>query len=137
VPSFGPSRNLDYELELGVWIGPGNALGDPIPVAEAASHIAGFCLLNDWSARDVQGWEYQPLGPFLGKSFLTTVSPWVVTPEALAPFRIAQPKPPDEAPAPLPYLLDASDQASGGLDIALEAFLLTPTLVAKGLPPHQ
>ncbi len=80
VPSFGPSRNLDYELELGLWIGPGNALGAPIPVAEAASHIAGFCLLNDWSARDIQGWEYQPLGPFLGKSFLTTISPWVVTP---------------------------------------------------------
>ena len=90
VPSFGPSRNLDYELELGVWIGPGNELGAPIPVAEAASHIAGFCLLNDWSARDIQGWEYQPLGPFLGKSFLTTISPWVVTPEALAPFRTAQ-----------------------------------------------
>ena len=82
VPSFGPSRNLDYELELGLWIGPGNALGAPIPVAEAASHIAGFCLLNDWSARDIQGWEYQPLGPFLGKSFLTTISPWVVTPRS-------------------------------------------------------
>ena len=101
VPSFGPSRNLDYELELGVWIGPGNALGAPIPVAEAASHIAGFCLLNDWSARDIQGWEYQPLGPFLGKSFLTTISPWVVTPEALAPFRTSQAARPAGDPAPL------------------------------------
>ena len=111
VPSFGPSRNLDYELELGVWIGPGNALGRADPVAEAASHIAGFCLLNDWSARDIQGWEYQPLGPFLGKSFLTTVSPWVVTPEALAPFRTPQAARPDGDPAPLSYLLDAADQA--------------------------
>ncbi len=84
VPSFGPSRSLDYELELGVWIGPGNELGAPIAIADAASHIAGFCLLNDWSARDIQAWEYQPLGPFLGKSFFTTISPWVVTPEALA-----------------------------------------------------
>ena len=91
VPSFGASRNLDFELELGVWIGPGNALGTPIPIAEAADHIAGFCLLNDWSARDIQAWEYQPLGPFLGKSFCTTISPWVVTPEALAPFASAQP----------------------------------------------
>ena len=134
VPSFGPSRSLDYELELGVWIGPGNALGMAIPIAEGASHIAGFCLLNDWSARDIQGWEYQPLGPFLGKSFATTISPWVVTAEALAPFRIAQaPRPPGD-PAPLPYLLDALDQAAGALDIDLEVFLLTPGLRKKGFP---
>ncbi len=88
-PSFGPSRNLDFELELGVWIGPGNAPGEPIPIAHAAEHVAGFCLLNDWSARDIQAWEYQPLGPFLAKNFCTTVSPWIVTPEALAPFRLA------------------------------------------------
>jgi fumarylacetoacetase len=137
VPSFGPSRSLDYELELGVWIGPGNELGAPIPIAQAAHHIAGFCLLNDWSARDVQGWEAQPLGPFLGKSFLTTISPWVVTPEALAPFRTAQARRPADDPAPLPYLLDASDQADGALDIALEALLVTPGLQAKGLPPHR
>ncbi len=137
VPSFGPSRSLDYELELGVWIGPGNALGMAIPIAEGASHIAGFCLLNDWSARDIQGWEYQPLGPFLGKSFATTISPWVVTAEALAPFRIAQaPRPPGD-PAPLPYLLDALDQAAGALDIDLEVFLLTPGLREKGLSPHR
>src|SRR5262245_10819723 len=90
VPTFGPSRNLDYELELGIWIGPGNAQGAPIPIAQAADHVVGFCLLNDWSARDIQGWEYQPLGPFLAKNFATTVSPWIVTQEALAPFRVAQ-----------------------------------------------
>jgi fumarylacetoacetase len=134
-PSFGPSRNLDYELELGVWIGPGNALGTPIPIAEAAQHIAGFCLLNDWSARDIQAWEYQPLGPFLGKSFCTTISPWVITPEALAPFRSAQAARPADDPQPLPYLLDPADQAAGALDIELEVFLLTPALAAKG--PHR
>src|SRR5947209_10382362 len=111
VPSFGPSRSLDYELELGVWIGPGNALGQPIPIAQAPDHIAGFCLLNDWSARDIQGWEAQPLGPFLGKSFCTTISPWVITPEALAPFRAPQPQRPAGDPAPLPHLFDDADQA--------------------------
>src|SRR5947209_6326372 len=124
-PDFGTSERLDYELELGVWIGPGSELGDPIAIGEAASHIAGYCLLNDWSARDIQAWEYQPLGPFLSKNFGTTISPWVVTPEALAPFRIAQPARPAGDPAPLPYLLDAADQAAGALDIELEVFLLT------------
>ena len=137
VPSFGPSRSLDYELELGVWIGPGNELGIPVAIADAASHIAGFCLLNDWSARDIQAWEYQPLGPFLGKSFLTTISPWVVTPEALAPFRMAQAPRPAGDPAPLPYLLDAADQAAGALDIELEVFLLTPGLKSKGFGPQR
>jgi fumarylacetoacetase len=137
IPSFGPSRNLDFELELGVWIGLGNELGEPISIADAASHIAGFCLLNDWSARDVQGWEYQPLGPFLGKSFFTSISPWVITPEALAPFRIAQAKRPAGDPEPLPYLSDASDQAGGGLDIGLEVLLVTEGLRAKGLPAHR
>jgi fumarylacetoacetase len=136
-PSFGSSRSLDYELELGVWIGPGNALGASIPIADAANHIAGFCLLNDWSARDIQGWEYQPLGPFLGKSFCTTISPWVVTLEALAPFRMAQAPRPGGDPAPLPYLLDPADQATGALDIELEVLMLTPGLEAKGLPPQQ
>ena len=137
VPSFGPSERLDYELELGIWIGTGNAQGTPIPIAEAAQHIAGFCLLNDWSARDIQAWEYQPLGPFLGKSFGTSISPWVVTPEALAPFRIAQPPRPEGDPSPLPYLLDGADQAGGAFDIALEAWLITPGLRAAGLPPHR
>ena len=136
-PTFGPCRNLDYELELGVWIGPGNDLGHPIGISDAAHHVAGFCLLNDWSARDIQGWEYQPLGPFLGKSFCTTVSPWVVTPEALAPFRLAQAPRPSGDPAPLPYLLDSADQAGGALDIVLEVFLLTSAMQTKGLKPHR
>lgn len=90
-PTLGPCARLDYELELGIWIGKGNALGEPIPIGDAAEHIGGFCLLNDWSARDIQAWEYQPLGPFLSKSFLTSISPWVVTAEALEPFRRPQP----------------------------------------------
>ena len=89
MPSYGPSRNLDFELELGFYVGTPTELGETVPIGRAAEHIFGFCLLNDWSARDVQAWEYQPLGPFLGKNFATTVSPWVVTREALAPFRIA------------------------------------------------
>ncbi|HEY7248247.1 MAG TPA: fumarylacetoacetase [Xanthobacteraceae bacterium] len=136
-PSFGPSGNLDFELELGVWIGPGNALGTPIPVSAAAEHIAGFCLLNDWSARDIQAWEYQPLGPFLGKSFCTTVSPWVVTPEALAPFRIGQPARPEGDPQPLPYLFDGGDQLTGAFEIALEVCLSTPAMEARQLAPHR
>ena len=119
-PTYGPSRSLDHELELGIWIGPGNTLGTPIPIANAAQHIAGFCLLCDWSARDIQGWEAKPLGPFLGKSFLTTVSPWIITPEALAPFRIAQPPRPDGDPAPLDHLRDTTD---GALDLELEVTL--------------
>jgi fumarylacetoacetase len=136
-PSYGPCRNLDYELELGVWVGPGNALGEPIPVGAATEHVAGYCLLNDWSARDIQGWEYQPLGPFLAKNFGTTVSPWVVTPEALAPFRTAQPPRPEGDPAPLPYLWDEADQGEGALDLELEVLLLTPGLKEKGLAPHR
>ncbi|MBE9604467.1 fumarylacetoacetase [Acetobacteraceae bacterium H6797] len=136
VPSYGPCRNLDYELELGIWIGQGNALGEEIAIADAASHIAGYCLLNDWSARDIQGWEYQPLGPFLAKSFGTTISPWVITPEALAPFRIAQAPRPNGDPAPLPYLWDEADQAGGAIDLRLDVLLMTPGLKEKGLPPH-
>ncbi|HEY2152492.1 MAG TPA: fumarylacetoacetase, partial [Vicinamibacterales bacterium] len=137
VPTFGPSRNLDFELELGVWIGPGNELGESIPITDAANHIAGFCLLNDWSARDIQGWEYQPLGPFLAKSFCTSISPWIVTPEALAPFRLAQPPRPDGDPEPLPYLLDDRDQQTGALDIELEVLLLTPESATAGLPAQR
>jgi fumarylacetoacetase len=136
-PEFGPCRNLDYELELGVWIGAGNEAGAPIPMAHAADHIAGYCLLNDWSARDIQAWEYQPLGPFLAKSFATTISPWIITPEALAPFRIAQPPRPDGDPAPLPYLWDDADQAHGAFDITLDVLLLTPAMRAAGTPPHR
>jgi len=135
-PDYGPSRRLDYELELGMFIGRGNDLGDPIAIASAASHIAGYCLLNDWSARDLQAWEYQPLGPFLAKNFLTTISPWVVSPDALAPFRTAIPPRPEGDPAPLPYLDDKADRASGGLGITLEASLLTTRMRTAGDAPH-
>ncbi len=137
VPTFGPCRNLDYELELGIWVGPGNALGTTIPIANATEHIAGFCLLNDWSARDIQSWEYQPLGPFLAKNFCTTISAWIVTPEALAPFRAPQPPRPTGDPAPLPYLHNAADQAAGALDIELEVLLITLQMRKQGLAPHR
>ena len=136
-PSFGPSKRLDYELELGIWVGPGNDLGAPIPIREAGEHIAGFCLLNDWSARDLQAWEYQPLGPFLAKNFHTTISPWIVTPEALAPFRAPQPPRPEGDPRPLPYLWDEADQKEGALDLELEALLLTRAMRERGLAPHR
>ncbi|MEO7603093.1 MAG: fumarylacetoacetase [Sphingomicrobium sp.] len=135
-PSFGPSKRLDYELELGLWIGQGNALGSPIPINEASEHIAGYCLLNDWSARDVQAWEYQPLGPFLAKNFLTSISGWVVSPDALAPFRSAMPARPAGDPAPLDYLDDADDRAAGALPIKLEVTLTTEAMRARGLAPH-
>ncbi|GJD65477.1 fumarylacetoacetase [Methylobacterium frigidaeris] len=136
-PTFGPSSRLDLELELGVWIGPGNDLGEPIPIGEAQDHIAGYCLLNDWSARDIQAWEYQPLGPFLAKNFASTISPWIVTPEALAPFRIAQGARPAGDPTPLPYLRDETDQAGGAFDLRLDVLLTTPGLRAAGLAPHR
>ncbi|HJU15306.1 MAG TPA: fumarylacetoacetase [Stellaceae bacterium] len=136
-PHFGPSQKLDYELELAVWIGPGNALGEPIPIGRAGEHVFGLGLLNDWSARDVQGWESQPLGPFLAKNFGTTVSPWIVTHEALAPFRVRQPARPEGDPRPLPHLWDEGDQQQGAFDIALEALLSTEEMRRKGLPPHR
>ena len=135
-PEFGASRRLDYELELGMWIGRGNELGSPIPVGEAAEHIAGYCLLNDWSARDIQAWEYQPLGPFLAKNFLTSVSPWVVSPQALAPFRGSLPERPAGDPPPLPYLDDAADRAGGALAIQLEVTLTTEQMRASGVSPQ-
>jgi len=134
-PSFGPSERLDLELEVGIWIGPGNALGVSIPIAEAAGSIAGFSVFNDWSARDLQAWEYQPLGPFLAKNFATTISPWIVTPEALAPFRTAQPTRPDADPTPLPYLLDQEDQRSGAYSIDLEMLLMTRGMRERGAKP--
>lgn len=135
-PDYGPSRRLDYELELGIFVGKGNRLGHPIAIREAAGHIAGYCLLNDWSARDLQAWEYQPLGPFLAKNFLTSISPWVVTPQALAPFRKPMPPRPAGDPAPLPYLMDGEDQAGGGLGIRLEVTLTTTRMREEGLAPH-
>lgn len=136
-PDYGPSRRLDYELELGIWAGGGNELGRPIPIDAAASHVAGLSLLNDWSARDLQAWEYQPLGPFLAKNFHSTISPWVVTAEALAPFRIAQPPRPNGDPRPLPYLWSDADQASGALAIELTVTLSTAAMRDAGLPPHR
>jgi fumarylacetoacetase len=136
VPEYGPSRRLDYELELGIWIGEGNELGSAIPIGEAAEHIAGYCLLNDWSARDLQAWEYQPLGPFLAKNFLTSVSPWVVSPQALEPFRKPMPPRPHGDPEPLPYLDDPADRESGSLAIQLEVTLSTGKMRTTGLAPH-
>lgn len=136
-PEFAPSARLDFELELGIWIGPGNRLGEPIPVGRAAAHIAGYSLLNDWSARDIQAWEYQPLGPFLAKSFATSISPWIVTPEALAPFRAApEPRAADD-PAPLPYLLDPEDQRTGALRLQLEVWWRSARMAEAGLAPHR
>jgi fumarylacetoacetase len=132
-PEYGPSRRLDYELELGLWIGPGNRLGNAIPVGEAEDHIAGWCLLNDWSARDIQAWEYQPLGPFLAKNFLTSVSPWIVTSEALEPYRVAMPPRAEGDPEPLPYLRSDADNAFA---IQLEATLSTARMREEGIPPH-
>jgi fumarylacetoacetase len=122
-PAFGPSRNLDYELEVGAFLGPGNTLGEPVPLAQAEGRIFGLVLLNDWSARDLQKWEYQPLGPFLAKSFATSISPWVVTLEALAPFRVPALARPAGNPAPLPYLTNELDRAQGGIDLRLEVRL--------------
>jgi fumarylacetoacetase len=136
VPEFGPSRRLDYELELGLWIGRGNELGQSIPIGEAAGHIAGYCLLNDWSARDIQAWEYQPLGPFLAKNFLTSVSPWIVAPDALQPFRVAMPPRPAGDPQPLAYLDDPSDRETGALGIRLEVTLSTERMRTAGLAPN-
>ena len=136
-PVFGPSRKLDIELELGVWVGPGNALGETIPISRAGDHIAGLCMLNDWSARDIQSWEYIPLGPFLAKNFGTTVSPWIVTMEALAPFRTPQPARPASDPKPLPHLWDDGDQECGAFDIAIEALIRTEAMRERGVAAHR
>jgi fumarylacetoacetase len=137
LPVFGSCERLDYELEMGVWLAGENELGKPVSIADAADGIGGLCLLNDWSARDIQAWEYQPLGPFLSKSFLTTISPWVVTSEALAPFRIAQPPRSSGDPVPLPYLWDEEDQETGAFAITLEAEISTAAMRAAGLPLHR
>jgi fumarylacetoacetase len=124
-PTFGPSRRLDYEAELGFVVGPGNRLGKSIPVKEGLNHIFGVVLLNDWSARDIQAWEYQPLGPFLAKSFATTISPWIVTMDALEPYRCPAFARAEQDPRPLPYLLDEADQREGGFAIEVEMQLRT------------
>jgi fumarylacetoacetase len=130
-PVFGPCKRLDIELELGIFIGPGNAQGEPVPMAEAEDHVFGICLFNDWSARDIQAWEYQPLGPFLSKSFASTISPWVVTLEALAPYRVPFERPEGD-PQPLPYLDSEANRREGSLDIQLQVDLLTPRLREAG-----
>jgi fumarylacetoacetase len=131
---FGPAQSLDYELEVGFFIGPNNALGEPIPVAEAEDHIFGLCLLNDWSARDLQAWESQPLGPFLAKNFATTISPWIVPLEALAPFRVPALERPAGDPAPLPYLASAAPE-SAAIDLPLEVHLASRQMRQNGTPP--
>jgi len=134
-PAFGPAKRLDYEVELGVVIGPGSALGRPVPIRRALDHVFGVVLLNDWSARDIQTWEYQPLGPFLAKSFATTISPWIVTLEALAPFRCpAFPRASDD-PRPLPYLADDADQRAGGYAIGTSMWLQSAQMRAAKAPP--
>ncbi|QGW80339.1 fumarylacetoacetase [Variovorax paradoxus] len=135
-PSFGPSKRLDYELELGFLVGRGNALGEPIAIGEAEEHLFGVTLLNDWSARDLQAWEYQPLGPFLAKNFASTLSPWIVTMEALAPFRARFERPAGD-PQPLPYLDAPSNRESGALDITLEVLLQTAKMRAAGEAPTR
>ena len=131
VPTFGPCKRLDYELELAYFVGQGNALGEPVGIDSAEAHLFGVGLFNDWSARDLQAWEYQPLGPFLSKNFASTVSPWIVTMEALAPFRAPFTRPADD-PQPLPYLDSAANRAQGALDITLEVWLQTAKMRAAG-----
>ncbi|MET3462218.1 fumarylacetoacetase [Variovorax atrisoli] len=133
-PTFGPSKRLDYELELGFFIGRGNAQGEPIAIADAEEHLFGVTLLNDWSARDLQAWEYQPLGPFLSKNFASTLSPWLVTMEALAPFRSKFERPAGD-PQPLPYLDSAANRESGALDITVEVLLQTAKMRTEGVAP--
>ena len=135
-PVFAPCKRLDYELELAVWIGPGNAQGARVSMAQAESHAFGMCLLNDWSARDIQTWEYQPLGPFLGKSFASTISPWVVTMEALEPFRTAWTRAAGD-PQPLPYLDAPDNRARGAIDIAVEAYLQTAAMLTRHTAPQR
>jgi fumarylacetoacetase len=125
LPEYAPSRRLDYELEVGAFVGLPNALGEPVPIQRARDHLWGIAIVNDWSARDIQTWEYQPLGPFLAKSFATSISPWIVTMDALEPFRVPQAKRPAGDPEPLPYLNDAADRKAGGLDLTLEVSLRT------------
>ena len=130
-PVFAPCKRLDYELEMALFVGAGNALGEPVAMAQAEAHMFGMCLLNDWSARDLQAWEYQPLGPFLAKSFASTISPWIVTLDALAPFRCAFERP-EVDPQPLPYLDSAQNRSHGAMDIELEVWLQTAAMREQG-----
>lgn len=136
-PVFGPTRALDYEAELGFFVGQGNELGVSRSISDAEDGLFGMCLLNDWSARDVQKWEAQPLGPFLAKSFATSISPWIVTFDALAPFRVAAPARPQGDPQPLAYLDHGQASDRAGIDINIDAFLSTPEMRAKGIAPTR
>jgi fumarylacetoacetase len=136
-PEFAPSRALDYEMEMGCFIGLGNPLGQAVPLEQAEHHLFGLCLVNDWSARDIQTWEYQPLGPFLAKNFATTISPWVVTMEALEPFRIPAYNRPAADPVPLPYLDSPSNRERGGIDAVVEVFIRTAHMRQAGLAEQR
>ncbi len=136
-PVFAPSRALDYEMEVGCFVGPANPLGQAVPIAEAEKHLFGLCLVNDWSARDIQTWEYQPLGPFLSKNFATTVSPWIVTLEALEPFRVPAFERPGGDPAPLPYLESPENRRRGGVDVTLEVSIRTERMRDANLAAHR
>jgi fumarylacetoacetase len=136
-PSVGPSKWVDYEIEVGAIVGRDNALGDPVRIDKAEDHIWGVCLLNDWSARDVQAWEGQPLGPFLSKNFATSISPWVVTLDALEPFRVPLAARPAGDPSPLPYLTSDRNTSHGGIDFTLEVWIRSATMRAKGVEPMR
>ena len=137
IPGFGPSDMLDYEAEVGFFVGAGNEMGKPVPIEEAEEHIFGICLVNDWSARDIQSWEYQPLGPFLGKNFGTTVSPWVVTWEALEPYRVPAFFRPPNDPQPLPHLSSDHDRNEGGIDLNIEVFIRSLLMREGRLRPFK
>lgn len=136
IPSFSPSKLLDYEIEVGVFVGVGNEIGESIPIERAEEYLFGLCLVNDWSARDIQAWEYQPLGPFLAKNFATTISPWVVTLEALAPFRCSAFERPAGDPAPLPYLTSLNNNERGGMDLTVEVLLCSAKMQEMGIKPY-
>jgi fumarylacetoacetase len=136
-PVFGPSQMLDYEAEIGFFVGKGNELGKPVGIEEAEEHLFGVCLVNDWSARDIQSWEYQPLGPFLSKNFATSISPWVVTWEALEPYRVPAFFRPPGDPAPLPYLLSERDRSEGGIDLIIEVYIRSMMMREGHLRPSR
>jgi len=134
-PSFGPCQRLDYETEVGIYIGAGNDLGDRVAIDDAHNHVFGYCIFNDWSARDIQAWEYQPLGPFLSKSFASTVSPWIVTSEALLPYRTEWARSADD-PQPLDYLDSEQNRSQGALDLKLQTCLQSAKMRTDGDAPH-
>jgi fumarylacetoacetase len=136
-PTFGPSQMLDYEAEIGFFVGQGNELGDPIAIEDAEEHLFGICLVNDWSARDIQSWEYQPLGPFLSKNFATSISPWIVTWEALEPYRIPAFFRPPGDPPPLPHLSSERDKNEGGIDLVIEVYIRSMMMREGHLRPSR